>query len=45
MYFPRGAADYLQATANYNGATPESNKTNNTNHSADFNTNKSCTPQ
>jgi hypothetical protein len=45
VYFPRGKADYLRATANYDGAAPESNKANNTNHSPDFNTNKSCTPQ
>lgn len=38
-------ADYLQATANANGAVPETNKANNTQKSPDFGSNKSCTPQ
>jgi hypothetical protein len=37
--------DYLQATANANNAVSETNKTNNTQKSIDFSTNKSCTPQ
>ena len=39
------AGDYLEATVNPGGEQPESNKTNNTQRSVEFSTNKSCTPQ
>ena len=38
-------ADYLQATANATSSVPETNKTNNTGKSVDFNSNPSCTPR
>ncbi len=38
-------SDYVQATANADGAVPESDKTNNTGTSPDFGTNPSCTPR
>ncbi len=40
----QGNADYLQATANATSTVLESNKTNNTMKSVEFQTNKSCTP-
>ncbi len=43
--FPRGQADYLQATANVTNTVSEINKENNVTKSAEFLTNKSCTPQ
>jgi hypothetical protein len=41
----RSGADYLQATANATSSPSEPNTANNILKSADFNTNKSCTPQ
>ena len=44
-HIAHAGADYLQATANATSTIGEANKTNNTNRSPDFGSNKSCTPQ